>query len=114
MHVTAKSEIAAPIVGFLVRNEKGENIFGTNSARENHPLPLLNPGDGQAIDFHLNIPRLAPGQYAISVAISDGTLDQYEICDYIEDAITFRVEPHARPVTGYMELPCRAVAIHRN
>jgi lipopolysaccharide transport system ATP-binding protein len=114
MHVTAKSIIAAPIVGFLVRNEKGENIFGTNSARENHPLPLLSPGDEQAIDFHLNAPHLAPGQYAISVAISNGTLDQYEICDYIEDAITFRVEPHARPVTGYMELPCRAVAIHRN
>jgi lipopolysaccharide transport system ATP-binding protein len=114
MRVTAKSVIAAPIVGFLVRNEKGENIFGTNSARENHPLPLLNPGDEQVIDFHLNAPRLAPGQYAISVAISNGTLDQYEICDYIEDAITFRVEPHARPVTGYMELPCRAVAIHRN
>jgi lipopolysaccharide transport system ATP-binding protein len=114
MTVTAKSVIASPIVGFLVRNDKGENIFGTNSARENHPLPLLNPGDEQAIDFHLNLPRLAPGQYAISVAISNGTLDQYEICDYIEDAITFRVEPHARPVTGYMELPCRAVAIHRN
>jgi lipopolysaccharide transport system ATP-binding protein len=113
MRVTAKSAIAAPIVGFLVRNEKGENIFGTNSARENHPLPLLNPGDERAIDFHLNAPRLAPGQYAISVAISNGTLDRYEICDYIEDAISFRVEPHARPVTGYMELPCRAVAIHR-
>lgn len=114
MRITAKTEIAAPIVGFLVRNDKGENIFGTNSARENHPLPLLNPGDEQAIDFHLNAPRLAPGRYAVSVAISNGTLDQYEICDYIEDAITFRVEPHARPVTGYMELPCRAVAIHRN
>ena len=114
MRVTAKSIIAAPIVGFLVRNEKGENIFGTNSARENHPLPLLNPGDEQVIDFHLNAPHLAPGQYSISVAISNGTLDQYEICDYIEDAIAFRVEPHARPVTGYMELPCRAVAIHRN
>jgi lipopolysaccharide transport system ATP-binding protein len=114
LRVTAKNVITAPIVGFLVRNEKGENIFGTNSARENHPLPLLNPGDEQVIDFHLNAPRLAPGQYAISVAISNGTLDQYEICDYIEDAITFRVEPHERPVTGYMELPCRAVAIHRN
>jgi ABC-type polysaccharide/polyol phosphate transport system ATPase subunit len=114
MRVTAKSVIAAPIVGFLVRNDKGENIFGTNSARENHPLPLLNPGDEQVIDFHLNAPRLVPGQYSISVAISNGTLDRYEICDYIEDAITFRVEPHARPVTGYLELPCRAVAIHRN
>jgi lipopolysaccharide transport system ATP-binding protein len=113
MHVRAKSVVASPIVGFLVRNDKGENIFGTNSARENHPLPVMNPGDEQTVDFHLSAPRLAAGRYSISVAISDGTLDQYEICDYLEDATTFRVEPHARAVTGYMELPCRSVAIHR-
>jgi lipopolysaccharide transport system ATP-binding protein len=113
MHVTARHVIASPIVGFLVRNEKGENIFGTNSARENHPLPVMNPGDEQTIDFHLNAPHLAAGQYSISVAISNGSLDEYEICDYIEDATTFRIEPHTRPVAGYMELPCRGVAIHR-
>jgi len=114
MRVTARSVLVAPIVGFLLRNDQGENIFGTNSARENHPLPLMNPGDEQVTDFHLRMPRLAPGRYSVSVAISNGTLEQYEICDYIEDAIAFFVEPYARPVTGYMELPCRAVSVHRH
>jgi lipopolysaccharide transport system ATP-binding protein len=106
--------VATPIAGFLVRNHKGENIFGTNSARENHPLPVLKPGDRHVVDFRLTMPRLAAGTYSISVAISDGSLGEFEVCDYIEDAITFEVAPGARRVSGYMELPCTAVAIHRS
>ncbi len=112
--------MTAPIAGFLVRNQKGENIFGTNSARENHPLPALNPGDERTIDFRLTMPRLAPGCYSISVAISDGSLGEFEVCDYIEDAITFDAAQFdstpgaAHPVSGYIELPCSAVAIHRH
>ncbi len=120
MRVTAKGVIAEPIVGFLVRNDKGENIFGTNSARENHPLPVLNPGDEQAIDFHLNAPRLASRtQYAPfplpSATALIGSIPS-NLRLHPEDAISLSsVEPHA-PVTGYMELPrfCRAVAIHHN
>lgn len=113
LRLRGKSLVAAPIAGFLVRNQKGENIFGTNSARENHPLPPLQPGDEHGIDFRVTMPRLAPGTYSISVAISDGSVGEFEVCDYIEDAITFDVAPDARTITGYMELPCRAVSIHR-
>jgi energy-coupling factor transporter ATP-binding protein EcfA2 len=113
LSVRGKRPVPAPIAGFLVRNQKGENIFGTNSARENHPLPPLKPGDRHVIDFRVTMPRLAPGIYSISVAISDGSIGEFEVCDYIEDAITFQIDPSARPVTGYMELPCLAVAIHR-
>ncbi len=104
--------VTTPIAGFLVRNHKGENIFGTNSARENHPLPALKRDDRHVIDFRLTMPRLAPGSYSISVAISDGSIGEFEVCDYIEDAITFEVAAGARGVSGYMELPCSAVTIH--
>ena len=113
LSVLGKRQVNAPIAGFLVRNLKGENIFGTNSARENHPLPALQPGDRLVIDFRLTTPRLAPGSYSISVAVSDGSIGEFEVCDYIEDAIAFDVAEAARPIGGYMELPCRAVAIHR-
>jgi lipopolysaccharide transport system ATP-binding protein len=113
LRVRGKRPVDRPIAGFLVRNEKGETIFGTNSARENHPLPALKPDDERVIDFRLTMPRLAPGRYSISVAVSDGSLGEFEVCDYIEDAIAFRVAPGSRPVGGYMELPCRGIAIHR-
>ena len=111
--------VAAPIAGFLLRNQKGESIFGANSARENHPLAVLQPNQERTIDFRITMPRLAPGRYSISVAIADGNLDQSETCDYIEDAISFDAAQYAplaevRPVSGYMELPCGSVAIHRH
>lgn len=111
--------VTAPIAGFLVRNQKGESIFGTNSARENHPLTALTPGDERTIDFRITMPRLAGGRYSISVAVSDGSIGEFEVCDYIEDAISFdavQFDPLAeiRPVSGYVELPCGAVAIHRH
>jgi energy-coupling factor transporter ATP-binding protein EcfA2 len=111
--------VATPIAGFLVRNQKGESIFGTNSARENHPLAPFHSGEERIIDFHIAMPRLAPGRYSISVAISDGSIGEFEVCDYIEDAISFdaaQFDPLAaiRPVSGYMELPCDGVAIHRH
>ena len=112
--VRGKRQVNAPIAGFLVRNHKGENILGTNSARENHPLPALKAGDEHIIDFRLTMPRLRPGSYSVSVAVSDGSIGEFEVCDYIEDAIAFDVAASSRRVSGYMELPCLAVAIHRN
>jgi ABC-type polysaccharide/polyol phosphate transport system ATPase subunit len=111
--------VTAPIAGFLVRNQKGESIFGTNSARENHPLTVLEPGGERTIDFRITMPRLASGRYSISVAISDGSIGEFEVCDYIEDAVSFdaaQFDPLAdsRPVTGYMEWPCGSVAVHRH
>jgi len=113
LRIAGKRAVSAPIAGFLVRNQKGENIFGTNSARENHPLPALKPGDEHVIDFRMTMPRLAPGTYSISVAISDGSIGEFEVCDYIEDAISLDVAG-TQPIGGYMELPCSAVTIHRS
>jgi ABC-type polysaccharide/polyol phosphate transport system ATPase subunit len=114
VRVTAKQELASPILGFLVRNAKGETIFGSNSARENHPLPAMKPLESLEATFHLTMPRLSPGKYSVSVAIADGSLAEYDTCDYIEDAASFEVPSSARPVAGYMELTCSAIAIHRS
>lgn len=114
LRIRAHRAVAAPIVGFLARNQRGETIFGTNSARENHPLSELNAGEERIVDFRISLPRLAAGRYSISVAISDGSISEFDVCDYIEDAIDFHVPPADRTVDGYLELPCRSVAIHRH
>src|SRR5581483_7153977 len=83
----AHAPIELPMAGFLVRNEKGETIFGSNTARENYPMPSMKPGDSRTIDFHWTMPQLAAGRYSVSIAISDGTLESFDVCDYIEDAV---------------------------
>ncbi len=107
------ADITSPIVGFLVRNDRGETIFGSNTARENYPLPFMVAEDTHTIDFHWKVPELAPGLYTISVAISSGTLDEFTVCDYVEDALEITVEPGERPVHGYFRLACSSVVVRQ-
>jgi lipopolysaccharide transport system ATP-binding protein len=116
------AEMASPIAGFLVRNTRGENIFGSNTARENYPLPAMTAGDANNIDFQWSVPELAPGIYRISLAVADGNMEDFHMCDYIEDAIELTAamkagsNGDASPDTsrGYFRLHCAAVAIHGN
>ena len=108
----AAAPISSPIGGFLVRNGKGENIFGSNSARENYPLPPIPPGETNTITFHWTAPALAPAPYYISLAVSDGNVEEFRVCDYMEDAIEVCVEPGRHGGHGYFQLRCAAVAVH--
>jgi hypothetical protein len=123
----ANTKMASPIVGFLVRNNRGENIFGSNTARENYPLPPMSAGDNHNVDFHWSVPDLVPGAYRISLAVSDGDVDGFEVCDYVEDALDWtaaalpgsngaasRNGTTGNRTTGYFQLRCATVAIHRN
>ncbi len=105
--------IQSAIAGFLVRNAKGENIFGSNTARENYPLPVMTPSDTQTVEFHWTLPGLAPGRYYISLAVSDGNVDEFKVCDYIEDAVTMDTVGSGPTTAGYLQLQCATVAIHR-
>ena len=105
--------IPEPIVGFLVRNTKGETIFGTNTAREDYPLPEMNPGDVNTVDFHWTMPQLVTGRYFVSVAVSEGTLERFDVCDYVEDAIALDPQHCGPDGRGYMRLPCSGVTVHR-
>ena len=118
----ANTQVASPIVGFLVRNNRGENIFGSNTAREDYPLPPMSPGDNNNVDFHWSVPDLVPGSYRISLAVSEGSVEGFEVCDYIEDAIDLTADAGSASTgmasrngsKGYFQLHCAAVVVHRN
>jgi lipopolysaccharide transport system ATP-binding protein len=107
------SPLAMPIAGFLVRNEKGENIFGSNSARENCPLPEMGAGEVHRVSFRWVMPDLAPGRYSISVGIADGVIDRFEVWDYVEDAIAIEARENGVPGSVYMRLECSGVSVYR-
>ncbi|MBI4463312.1 MAG: ABC transporter ATP-binding protein [Acidobacteria bacterium] len=104
--VRANAEVPLPIVGFLMRNHLGIELAGTNTALEGIELPALGAGDIYTIDFHLELPELYPAHFSFTPAISNGTLETYEVCDLIENAITLQAEK-GRAVYGYLHFPCR-------
>jgi hypothetical protein len=57
------------------------------------------------------MPVLTPGPYHISLAITDGSLEDFKVCDYIENALSVEVATRETAAPGYLELRCAKVAI---
>ncbi len=105
--IRAKEYVALPIVGFMLRNQLGMDFSGTNTSREGFELPPLQAGDITTVDFYLELPELYPASFSFSPAIADGTLAGYQMCDWIDNAITLQMGRSEAQIYGYLHLPCR-------
>ena len=108
--VRAEQQTPSPIVGFMLRNHLGVDFSGTNTALESVQMPPLEPGDTLTVDFQVTLPELYPGHFSFSPAIANGSLEGYEMCDWIDNALTVQMEKR-REMYGYFRMPCR-VELH--
>ena len=62
----------------------------------------------------MDLPFLHAGFYYLSPAVADGTLDQYEMCDWIDNASAIEVIQRSTTY-GHLRIPMRvrAVAVSR-
>jgi hypothetical protein len=95
-----------PNVGFMMRNRLGEDVTGTNVMFEGERLPAAIPGERLSVDFVMDLPHLQAGFYHFSPAVADGTLDQYEMCDWIDNACAIEVIQQGTTY-GRMRIPMR-------
>ena len=105
--VRAKGDVPLPIVGFMLRNHLGIDFAGTNTAREGFELASMAPGDVYTFDFHLDLPELYPSSFSFSPAIADGTLQSYQMCDWIDNALALQMGHGEGQIYGFLHLPCR-------
>jgi lipopolysaccharide transport system ATP-binding protein len=98
--------VSQPNLGFVMRNRLGEDISGVNTSTEGIVLPAALPSQIYTVDFHLQLPLLQPGNYFFSVAIANGTHEEYVICDWVENAIMLNLQKREL-VYGYMKFECR-------
>ena len=75
----------------MMRNRLGEDVTGTNVLFEGERLPVARAGDRLSVDFVMDLPFLHAGFYHFSPAVADGTLDQYEMCDSVENACAIEI-----------------------
>jgi len=91
--VEAVDPIASPIVGFLVRDRLGQNLFGDNTFLTTQTSSIaLEPGQRAHARFEFDLPLLPPGDYSINVAIAEGTQQEHVQHEWMHDALLFRVE----------------------
>jgi lipopolysaccharide transport system ATP-binding protein len=112
--VEFQEDVEQPNIGFMLRNRLGEDVTGTNLMFEGMRLPKAVAGHRVSVDFVMDLPFLHAGFYYFSPAVADGTLDQYEMCDWIDNACV--IEVIQRTITyGHMRIPMRvrATAITR-
>ena len=78
------------IVGFFICDKNGNEILGTNTWEENHPIGQLDLGEILEIKFQFRLP-LRSGSYSLTVA---GAEDLIAVTfDWIDRAIVFQVLP---------------------
>jgi homopolymeric O-antigen transport system ATP-binding protein len=109
--VEFQDDVEHPNVGFMLRNRLGQDVTGTNVMFEGERLPAARAGERLSVDFVMDLPFLHAGFYYFSPAVADGTLDQYEMCDWVDNACA--IEVVQRSITyGHMRIPMRVRATH--
>ena len=111
--VRAQRPLESPNVGFVLRNHLGIDFAGINTEGENVVLSPMSPGDIHTADFHFDLPELYPGSFSFTPAVANGPLDGYEMCDWIDNALTLQMGRGDSQVYGYIRLPCQVAVNSR-
>jgi lipopolysaccharide transport system ATP-binding protein len=91
-----------PVVGILIRNRIGVDVYGTNTRIEQRPLGEFDAGDILEVEFELDC-LLSRGEYTLTVATQhfDGRSQ-----DWLDEVIEFKViDP--KDVAGVLNLTTR-------
>jgi lipopolysaccharide transport system ATP-binding protein len=96
--LSAHGDIENPIVGFIVKDRLGREILGDNTRLIRKDLPPFTAGHRYVTLFQMDQwPNLLEGEYALTVAVADGELDDHRQCHYLHDALIFKSVPVRMP-----------------
>ena len=103
--------IIKPIVGFLVNDRLGQPIFGDNTYLS-YVDDNIECYSGQLLwaAFSFTMPRLASGDYSVTVAIASGTQLDHTQHHWIHEAIIIRSESSSVS-TGMVGIPIKEIIL---
>jgi lipopolysaccharide transport system ATP-binding protein len=109
----ASRDVAQPIVGFMLRDRLGQNVFGDSTYLACKDLPRAVQADENFVaEFVFQLPFLAAGEYGVTVAITEGTQENHNHLHWIEEAVMLGVTES--PVTrGIIGVPAMAVEMEK-
>ena len=111
--VETTERVERPIFGFYIKDRLGQLLLGENTYWETTPQPSIDPGSRVGARFRFKWPALAKGNYALTVAIADGTMADHDQRHWMHDAVMFEVLSSSTR-HGLVGLDMQLVAVDHN
>ncbi len=89
--LAADTVITDPIVGFMVKNRLGVEIFGFNNLHLEIKFPALKEGREYLVKFRFAWPRIAPDNYSLSIAVAAGSMEKHSMFHWINNILVVEV-----------------------
>jgi lipopolysaccharide transport system ATP-binding protein len=111
VEVMTHTILESPIIGFFVKDNLGQNLFGDNTWLNYMDAPVRSSA-GQVLvaEFIFFMPRLSKGNYSITVAVANGTHTEHVQHHWVHDAISFKSETSSLS-SGIFGLPMKKIAL---
>lgn len=88
----AHSDLASPILGFLVKDRLGQDLFGENTLPFSAAKPFsIQAGQEFFAEFVFRLPMLPNGQYVVMASVADGDLYSNVQHHYLHNALIINV-----------------------
>jgi lipopolysaccharide transport system ATP-binding protein len=97
--------VAMPIVGFYLKDQRGQTLFGDNTFLKYRDSDLrFEAGELFRTEFSFTMPVLPHGPYSIAVAVATGTAHEHVQHHWIHDALLIKSESTSVS-TGLVGIP---------
>lgn len=111
MHAKSHSTLTSPIIGFIVKDRLGQELFGENTI----PFTIGNPqpalaGQELRAEFVFKLPMLQDGQYVVMTSLANGDSYNHIQHHYVHDALIINV--HSSKIRfGIVGIPFESVSL---
>ena len=113
MTVRAKAHEALdkPILGFIVKDRLGQDLFGENTLQYTDDVPVsISAGNEFSAQFVFNLPMLPNGQYLVMASVANGDLYDNVQHHYLHDALIINVSSN-KARWGLVGIPFEKVVL---
>ena len=92
----ARQDIAEPLAGLGLFNDKGIPVVHFNSGAATSTMTSLAAGTEVCLRFHLQLPNLRDGTYFLSLGLDDGVLGLNTVIHHASDCCCLKVQRQDR------------------
>lgn len=107
----ADIQLEQPIIGFYVKDSKGQELFGDNTFLTYRDTTVcIKPGIPFEARFSFRMPMLRRGDYFVTAALARGTQQDHVQLHWIHEALSFKSHS-ARQATGLVGIPIQHIEL---